>query len=127
VTTFANNQARRGKDGMLARIAAEFCGVEAIHRAVARQSLGKLGNDRVFLRYSTGEEANAPTPNPNAGGFRRITTAVTQLQAAGFGFGKQGSLPGTAFSFDEVSARTPDVASTGGGPLQGTVNTLTPR
>ena len=126
-TTFANNQARRGADGTLARIAAEFCGVEAVHRALARQSLGKLGNDRVFLRYSTAETANAPQPNPNAQGFRRITTAVAQLQGAGFGFGQQGSLPGTAFNFDEVSARTPGVGSTGEGPLQGTVNTLTPR
>ncbi|MEJ7716691.1 MAG: hypothetical protein WKF31_01555 [Thermoleophilaceae bacterium] len=126
-TTFANNQARRGADGTLARIAAEFCGVEAVHRALARQSLGKLGNDRVFLRYSTSETANAPQPNPNAQGFRRITTAVAQLQGAGFGFGQQGSLPGTAFNFDEVSARTPAVGSTGDGPLQGNVNTLTPR
>jgi len=126
-TTFANNQARRGADGTLARIAAEFCGVEAVHRALARQSLGKLGNDRVFLRYSTAETANAPQPNPNAQGFRRITTAVAQLQGAGFGFGQQGSLPGTAFNFDEVSARTPAVGSTGEGPLRGTVNTLTPR
>jgi hypothetical protein len=119
VTTFAN--------GKLARIAAEFCGTEAIHRALARQSLGKLGNDRVFLRYSTAETANAPQPNPNAQGFRRIATAVAQLQAAGFGFGQQGSMPGTAFNFDEVSARTPAVGSTGEGPLRGTVNTLTPR
>ena len=126
-TTFANNQARRGADGTLARIAAEFCGVEAVHRALARQSLGKLGNDRVFLRYSTAETANAPQPNPNAQGFRRITSAVAQLQGAGFGFGQQGSLPGTAFNFDEVSARTPSVGSTGEGPLQGTVDTLTPR
>jgi hypothetical protein len=127
VTTFANNQARGAADGKLARIAAEFCGTEAIHRALARQSLGKLGNDRVFLRYSTAETANAPQPNPNAQGFRRIATAVAQLQAAGFGFGQQGSMPGTAFNFDEVSARTPAVGSTGEGPLQGTVNTLTPR
>ena len=33
--------------------------------------------------------------------------AVTILESAGFGFGKPGSKPGTAYSYDEVSQRTP--------------------
>jgi hypothetical protein len=62
VTTFANNQAREGRDGMLARVAAEFCGVEAVHRALARQSLGKLGNDRPALLDRRGVERPLSQP-----------------------------------------------------------------
>jgi len=127
VTVFGNETSlRAGTRGRFARIAAEFCGVEAIHRAAARQSLGKLGNDRVFLRYSQGEESNSPKPDPHQVGFRRVTSAVTQLQAAGFGFGAPGSLPGTAFDFDAVSRRTP-APSAVGGPLSGQPNTRAPR
>ncbi len=118
-TTFANLQQRRAAlDGRLARIAAEFMGVEAVHRALARQSLGKLGNDRVFMRYSQTETApNAP--NRGQAGFRNILTAVSQLQAAGFGFGKPGTQgPSTAFDFDVVRQRTPNDPE---------LNTLTPR
>jgi hypothetical protein len=126
-TVFGNQTSiRAGTRGRFARIAAEFCGVEAIHRAAARQSLGKLGNDRVFLRYSQGEESNSPKPDPHQVGFRRVTSAVTQLQAAGFGFGAPGSLPGTAFSFDQVSQRTPQPNAVGG-PLAGVPNTRLPR
>ena len=109
-TVFANSRVFRPvARGRFARIASEFCGVEGVHRALARQSLGKLGNDRVFMRYSTNEDATPPIPgNPNARGFRTIGTAVQQLQAAGFGFGQQGSLPGTPFDFNAVSARTPE-------------------
>jgi hypothetical protein len=108
-TTFANSALRPGTRGRFARIASEFCGVEGVHRALARQSLGKLGNDRVFMRYSTSEDATPPIPgNPNQRGFRTIGTAVQQLQAAGFGFGRQGTLPGTPFDFNAVSARTPE-------------------
>jgi hypothetical protein len=127
-TVFAGSTSlRSGLRGRLARVTSEFCGVEAVHRALARQSLGKLGNDRVFLRYSTPETANAPSPNPNAQGFRNITTAVRQLQGAGFGFGRPGSLPGTAFDFDVVSQRTRPIGATGEGPLTGDVNTIRPR
>ena len=38
---------------------------------------------------------------------REIMDAVTILESAGFGFGKPGSKPGTAYSYDEVSQRTP--------------------
>lgn len=43
--------------GREARVMAEFMGVEAVHRAVARQSLGLLGNDRAFIRYTQIEQA----------------------------------------------------------------------
>ena len=97
-TVFAN----AGK-GVEARFAAETMGTEAVHRALARQSLGKLGNDRVFMRYT----------------FTQIGEAVKQLQAAGFGFGAEGSEPGRFYDFDEVRQRTPSVGRT-------RVNTLTP-
>ena len=130
-TVFANRtKVRAGVRGRTARIAAEFCGVEAVHRAAARQSLGKLGNDRVFLRYSQAEDATPAIPgNPHQRGFRSIATAVKQLEAAGFGFGKQGSLPGTAFEFDTVRNQTPTVEQirTENGPAVGGLSTLTPR
>ena len=33
---------------------------------------------------------------------------MEQLEAAGFGFGKQGAMPGQFYDYDEVSKRTPD-------------------
>jgi Ferritin-like domain len=88
-------------------IAAEFMGVEAVHRALARQSLGKLGNDRVFIRADNREEA-PDAPDKGQLGFNHIGTAVARLQAAGFGFGARGAEPGSFYSFDEVRRRTPD-------------------
>ena len=104
VTTFGN-----AGNGRLARIAAEFMGVELVHRALARQSLGKLGNDKVFAKYSNPEEAQ-DAPNRGQPGFRRIESAVAALQANGIGFGEQGATPGAFYGFDEVSRRTPDPA-----------------
>ena len=66
-------------------------GAEAVHRALALQSLGMLGNDRIFMRVE----------------FTQIGEAVTQLQAAGFGFGAKGAKPGRFFDFDKVRERTP--------------------
>src|SRR4051794_13934110 len=43
--------------GARAATPAEFMGVEAVHRALARQSLGKLGNDRVCMKFSQEETA----------------------------------------------------------------------
>lgn len=111
-TTFGN-----AGNGGLARIAAEFMGAEAVHRALALQSLGVLGNDRVFMKYSQPEENRTDPFFPKAG-FRRITSAVDFLKQAGFGFGEQGKTPGAFYDFDEVSRRTPDPAG---------VNTRTPR
>jgi hypothetical protein len=39
--------------------------------------------------------------------FTGINHAVKLLLAAGFGFGKEGSAPGTFYDFDEVKKRTP--------------------
>ncbi len=93
-------------NGRLATLAAEFMGVEAVHRALARQSLGKLGNDRVFMKFS--QEETAPgAPNRGQEGFTDILEAAAQLQAAGFGFGAKGKGPGRFYEFDEVRRRTP--------------------
>lgn len=94
-------------NGMLAATAAEFMGVEAVHRALARQSLGKLGNDRVFIKFDQPEGA-ADAPNAGAPGFDRIEGAVAQLQAAGFGFGAPSKAKGRFYHFDTVAKRTPD-------------------
>lgn len=92
--------------GQEAAVAAEFMGVEAVHRALARQSLRKLGNDRVFMKLD-GEETAPDAPNKGQKGFQHIEVAVVQLQEAGFGFGKEGQGPGRFYEFDEVSRRTP--------------------
>jgi len=93
--------------GQQAAIAAEFMGVEAIHRALARQSLGKLGNDRVFIKFDHPEQAK-DAPNFGQYGFQSINGAVRQLQAAGFGFGERGAGPGQFYEFNDVRKRTPD-------------------
>ncbi len=95
------------RKGSLARIAAEFMGVEMVHRALARQSLGKLGNDRVFVKFAQRERTENDAPNPGQPGFTNVLEAVTQLEAAGFGFGRPGAAPGRFYDFDEVSRRTP--------------------
>ncbi len=79
-------------NGPLARAAAEFMGSEAVHRALARQSLGLLGNDRVYMRF----------------GFENIETGVKQLKRAGFGFGVKGAGPGQFYNFDRVKDDTPN-------------------
>ena len=82
----------RARQPKFARYTAEFMGVEAVHRALARQSLGLLGNDRVFMRFE----------------FTAIETAVSELMKAGFGFGQPGAGPGRFYSFKEVKKRTPN-------------------
>ena len=89
-TSFATAGGR--KNAKFARFTGEFMGAEAVHRALARQSLGKLGNDRVFMKFS----------------FTKIEKAVALLQAAGFGFGKKGKGKGQFYDFDQVSKRTPN-------------------
>ena len=78
----------------LAAVPAEFMGAEAVHRALALQSLGRLGNDRIFMRVE----------------FTDILEAVNQLKAAGFGFGETGTMPGRFFNFETVRKDTPTVA-----------------
>jgi hypothetical protein len=93
-------------NGRLAIRAAEFMGVEAVHRALARQSLGKLGNDRIFMKYDQVEKA-PDAPNKGQPGFEDITVAAVQLQQAGFGLGQEGAKPGRFYDFDTVKRRTP--------------------
>ncbi len=95
--------------GTLARVAAEFMGVESVHRALARQSLGKLGNDRIFVKYAQRETADSP--NRNQGGFRDILQAVSQLKGKGFGFGERGFTPGQFYEFKDIRKRTPNDSS----------------
>lgn len=94
------------KNAAYAVITAEFMGVEAVHRALARQSLGKLGNDRVFMKFDQNEAA-PDAPNKGQPGFEDILVAVKQLEAAGFGFGAAGAKPGRFYDFDQVKQHTP--------------------
>ena len=114
-TVFARAGGLRGS--RFSRFAAEFMGAEAVHRALALQSLGRLGNDRVFMKFGQREPVPG-LPTTGQGGFYKITDAVTILESAGFGFGKQGSKAGAFYDYDEVAARTPTPQETG-------VNTLT--
>src|SRR5204863_7091470 len=76
------------------------------HRALARQSLGQLGNDRVFMKED-GKETAPGAPNRGQPGFEQILDAVAQLQAAGFGFGAKGKTPGRFYDFNDVRKRAP--------------------
>ena len=106
-TVFARSGGLRGS--RFARFMAEFMGTEAVHRALALQSLGRLGNDRVFMKFGQREEVQN-VPNTGKPGFYRITDAVAAFEGNGIGFGKQGTSPGQFYDFDEVSRRTPDPA-----------------
>jgi hypothetical protein len=105
-TVFARQGTLSGS--RFARYAAEIMGVECVHRALALQSLGRLGNDRAYAKFAQPERAKG-LPTNGQPGFYKIMEAVTVLESAGFGFGKPGSKPGTAFTYDDVSARTPTV------------------
>ena len=100
--------ARQGtlKGSKFARYTAEIMAVEAVHRALALQSLGKLGNDRVYAKFAQREEVQG-LPTTGTPGFYKILDAVAVLESAGFGFGKAGSKPGQMYEYAEVSARTP--------------------
>jgi hypothetical protein len=104
VTIFARAGTRSAS--RLARYCAEIMATEAVHRALALQSLGRLGNDRTYAKFSQREQV-AGLPTTGAPGFYKILDAVTILESAGFGFGKPGSKPGTRYEYAEVSARTP--------------------
>ncbi len=93
--------------GDLARVAAEFMGVEAVHRAFARDLRGVQGNDRMFMKFDQREEAPG-LPAFAQRGFTEIEGAVAQLQAAGFGFGQQGASPGRFYDFRRVARDTPN-------------------
>ena len=51
-------------------------------------------------------------------GFTTASAAITQFQAAGFGFGAKGKAPGAFYDFDTVTKKTHNPAF---------VNTSTPR
>ena len=87
-------------------------GAEAVHRALALQSLGRLGNDRAFMKFAQREPVTG-LPTTGQPGFYKITDAVTILESAGFGFGKASSKPGAFYDYDTVAARTPTAAETG--------------
>ena len=89
-----------------ARYSAEIMATEAVHRALALQSLGRLGNDRVYAKFTQREQVPG-LPTTGQGGFFKILEAVAVLESAGFGFGKPGSRPGTRYEYAEVAARTP--------------------
>ncbi len=114
-TVFARAGGLRGS--RFARFAAEFMGVEAVHRALALQSLGRLGNDRAFMKFGQKEQVPG-LPTTGQGGFYKITDAVTILESVGFGFGKEGSKAGAFYDYDVVAARTPSPGEVG-------INTLT--
>ncbi|MBW3652883.1 MAG: ferritin-like domain-containing protein [Actinobacteria bacterium] len=114
-TVFARAGGLRGS--RFARFAAEFMGVEAVHRALALQSLGRLGNDRAFMKFGQKEQVPG-LPTTGQGGFYKITDAVTILESVGFGFGKEGSKAGAFYDYDAVAARTPSPGEVG-------INTLT--
>ena len=103
-TVFARQGTLMGSK--FARYTAEIMATEAVHRALALQSLGKLGNDRVYAKFAQREEVSG-LPTSGAPGFYKILDAVTMLESAGFGFGKAGSKPGQMYTYAEVSARTP--------------------
>ncbi len=103
-TVFARQGTLSGSK--FARYAAEIMATEAVHRALALQSLGRLGNDRAYAKFTTREDAPG-LPTTGQGGFFKITDAVTALESVGFGFGKPGNVPGTAYEYDAVSKRTP--------------------
>jgi hypothetical protein len=100
--------ARQGtlKGSKFARYTAEIMAVEAVHRALALQSLGKLGNDRAYAKFAQ-REATSGLPTTGAPGFYKIMDAVAILESAGFGFGKAGSKPGQVYEYATVAARTP--------------------
>lgn len=98
ITAFAKGGGSKG--ATYARYAAEFMGVESVHRALALQSLGRPGNDQVFASASNGRY------------FTDILTAVKELEHAGFGFGKRGKGPGRFYEFDKIKKeviKTPEV------------------
>jgi Ferritin-like domain len=103
-TVFARQGTLSGSK--FARYTAEIMATEAVHRALALQSLGKLGNDRVYAKFAQREDTTG-LPTTQSPGFYKVLDAVTVLESAGFGFGKAGSKPGQMYDYATVSARTP--------------------
>ena len=111
-TVFARQGTLAGS--RFARFSAEICAVESVHRALALQSLGRLGNDRAYAKFAQ-REAVQGLPTTGAPGLYTAPEHVAALES--IGFGKAGSAPGQMYSYAEVSART---------PTDPDVNTLSP-
>ena len=106
VTVFARQGTLNGSK--FARYSAEIMGVEAVHRALALQSLGKLGNDRVFMKFAQREEVQG-LPTTGQPGLYTAPAHVATLESLGFGFGKEGSAPGEFFDYDTVAPTVPEL------------------
>ena len=87
--------AARAHRPALARYGAEILGVEAEHRALARELQGKLPNNVGFEQFI----------------YTDIDAVVGALQAAGFGFGARGSKPGRFYHFRPPGEQRIDIAS----------------
>lgn len=81
-------------ESKLARYAAEIAGVEAQHRALARDLQGKLPNNVAFERYE----------------YTNLDDVVGQITALGIGIGERGEGPGKFYEYS--------------GPLPGTTTSL---
>jgi hypothetical protein len=97
--------ARDGHVG-LARAGAELVGNEAVHRALARQALGLQPNDRAFMKYNQADDADGP--GKGMAGFTSPRGAIQSFEAAGIGFGAQGTAPGAFYDFGAVRQHTPN-------------------
>lgn len=94
-------------NGALAVTTAEFMGVEAVHRALARQSLGQLGNDRVFCKFDQREEAPG-APNRGQYGFHNISARSRSCRQPGSGSELRApNLDASMTSTRSASARPP--------------------
>jgi hypothetical protein len=91
-----------------ARYAAEIMGVEAVHRALALQSLGRLGNDRVFMKFAQKEEVPG-LPTTGQPGLYTAPAHVAALESLGFGFGKEGSAAGAFYDYDAIAPQVPNL------------------
>ena len=88
-----------------ARYAAEIMATEAVHRALALQSLGKLGNDRVYAKFAQREEVTGLPTTGSAASTRSWTPSRPRVGRLRLRQGRQQARP--MYSYDEVSARTP--------------------
>ncbi len=83
--------------------------MEAVLRALARQSLGLLGNDRAFIRFRQAEEAER-APDLGRPGFIDVRAAFVRRAAASVGFGERTAAPGAFYDVRQLRRRTPDPA-----------------
>ncbi|MGH3007866.1 MAG: hypothetical protein ACRDLM_00455 [Gaiellaceae bacterium] len=80
----------KAKNAKLARYTAEIAGVEAEHRTLARQLQGKLPDNLAYEIYKV----------------KTMSGAVSEIESAGIGFGKQGSKPGAFYTYKGTTPAT---------------------